>query len=330
MDEEKQKGVLDKMEQFLDVQRQFWYPDSEIVYKRKSAYCSFSEKLKREILYAGYSVNEFLSSLAIDVSSDRKKLDVSFSYKSGDTGIALPDQSILQILLRRGDISNVDFRNEENEPPEKQTNFEGNAKYQGKTLKVVGSIKESKLSQFTMFEGEEHIFRDEVQLKNWIMSIISEWLEDVQPVEFEWSSHRKPESHTHLLKILKEVSEIGIDASSEEETHVFRWREESFADQCKSSSQISKQDVEDIIKKSGLQIPKDAELTGLGPHGENTTNPCLRAIYTHTIPDDEISNGAHAEIPSEIPSVYRNAGKITIEGDFCIFHIDPENRRVFS
>jgi len=319
MDKKKQKNVLAKIDKFLDSQRQFWYPEVNVVYKRKSAYCSFSDRLKREILYTQYSSNELLASLVLKFSSDGKRLDVSFSYKSGDAGIALPDQSILETLQKRGAISNVSFR-EENEQAENKPNFESDIQYFGKTLKAVGYVEEPELRWLSISEGEEGTFKDEKKLRDWSISILNEWLQDIQPVEFEWLS----QNGSFLLQALKEVSEVGVDASSEEEPHVFRWREESLADQCKSSSVLPKQDVEDIIKKCGVEIPKDAELVGLGPHGENTSNPCLRVIYVHTIED------SNAESSGKIPPVYRSSGKVIIEGDFCIFHIDPENQRVFS
>jgi len=352
MDKKDQKKVLAKIEHFLDAQSQFWYPQSVIVYQRKSMYSSFDDMLKREILYTGYSAKELLMSLAIEVSSKGKRLDILFSYKGGDTGIALPDQSILEVLKKRV-VSDIIFYTREDELAENQpifrarmqeiatekakkdrvgrvfinNCFKGNFQYSGRTYKVIGYIEGLELYWLSILEDEEiGIFRDEIELRDWAISILSEWLQDKQPVQFEWSSEKKSagQNGSYSLKTFKEITEISVDASFEEEPHVFRWREKSFTTQCKSSFLLPKQDIEDIINKSGLKIPKDAELIGISPYGKNTPTPCLKVRYIHTILDKDFDRKI------ETPPIYQNPGKIIIEGDFCIFYIDPENQMVIS
>lgn len=367
MNEENQKKVLAKIEQFLDTQRQFLYPQSVIMFRLKLIYCSFNKLLKREMLYAEYLTFELLVGLTLDVSSNGKRLDILFSYKSGDIGTALPEQSILNILQRRGVISNILFYTGEEEQAENLTNFraraeeiamekakkngigivsiyncfQGNFQYSGKNYQVIGYIEDLKLRWLSIFKDdnieiqmspgtknkrEEGVFRDEIELKDWMISILNEWLLDKQPVQFEWLSEKKSKGQkgSYLLKAFKEMSEISVDSSFEGEPHVFRWREEMLTTQCKSSFLLPKQDVEDLINRSGLKIPRDAEFIELSSEEEYTPTPCLKVRYIHTIPDMDFD-------PSiDIPLVYWNPGKIIIEEDFCVFYIDPENRKVIS
>ena len=353
MYEEKQGKVLAKIEQFLDAQRQFWYPQSVVIYERKSMYSSFDDMLKREILCTGYLAKEFLVGLELKVSSDWKGLDLLFSYKSEDNGTDLPDKSILEVLRGRGFISNIRFYTEKDKQTEIQhivvtrqreiaiekakkngvgrvsvyNFFEGSFLYSGRTYKIVGYVEEPELYWLSMLgDAEIGVFSDEGEIRDWLISILSEWLKDKQPIQFNWSSQNKSEkqNESYSLQAFREMSEIGVDASYEEEAHVFRWRDEGCTAQCKSSFLLSKLDAEDIIKKSGLEIPTDAELIGISPYGENTPTPCLMARYVHTIVDQDFDGS------SEIPTAHQNPGKIIIEGDFYIFYIDPENRRVIS
>ncbi|MGA2468080.1 MAG: hypothetical protein ABSH06_27515 [Thermodesulfobacteriota bacterium] len=345
MDEKTQQKVIAKIEGFLEKQRKTWYPALNVSYKRKSVYYSFDEMLKRDILYAGYVAQEFLVSLSLKLSPDGTTIDALFSYNNGDAATPSPRQSILNMMQQKGFVTNLTFSSNEKQTTE-STDFYGVFRNKGKMYEIKGRIDGTRLLWFSILESKslekegrdkaekkknEPIFATEIELKNWGVSIISEWLNDIQPIDFEWLTQNKTENKNQefLLKALKEIAEIGIDASPEEENHVFRWREERLASQCTSSFILPRQDVEKIIEESKLKIPKDAELIGLSPYGENTQTPCLMARFIHLLPDKEFSSEDTGAFDGKTYA-YQNPGKIVVEEDFCIFYIDPENRRVIS
>jgi len=351
--EKKEKRAIAKIEEFLEAKRRFWYPNSVIIYERRSAYFSFDDMLKREILYTGYSAKELLVGLTIKVSSDWRKLDFMFSFKSGDSGTSLPSQGILEVLQGRGLMTEVRFYTEKDKEVEDQSTFfarereiaiqkaksngfgrvsiynffRGRLLYLGTECEVVGYAEGPELYWLSILKDEEaHVLSDEGEIKDLMTSILDEWLLDKQPVQFNWSRQEKLESKNegYLLQVFTEVSEISVDASFDENTQVFRWRNEGFSAQCKSSTTLLKDDVEDIIKKSGLKIPADAELVGIAPYREDIDTPCLMARYLHVVVDEDF------ERLETVPALHQNPGKIIVEGDFCTFYIDPENRRVVS
>jgi len=355
VDKKTQEQVFAKIEQFLNTQSQYWYPQLVTHYRRTSAYSDFDDMLKREVLYTGYLAEELLMSLILDFSTNRKRLDLLFSYKSGDPGLTLPDQSLLEFLRRRGVISNNQFYPVEHPVMNLDEILEdiartkvgdqgvgrasihnclqGNLRYGEKLCNIIGYLEGSKLFWLSLVDAEAEselgVFADDSALRDWLTLILTEWLSDFHPLRFQWSQQnglKQPSEH-YLLEVFKELSEIMVGASSEDEPEVFRWNVNHFTAQSKSSSLLPQQDVEAILQQSGLKIPDDAELLGISP--EDGDNPYLMVYYIHTLRDDQF-NQNQEKMGEAIPSVYRNPGKIIVEGDFCVFYVDPENRRVIS
>lgn len=355
MDEKIQEHVFVKIEQFLDTQSQYWYPQLVTRYRRISAYSDFDDMLKREVLYTGYLAEELIMSFIIDFLNNRKRLDLLLSYKSADLDLTLLDQNFLDFLRRRGVISNIQFypvdhpvmnidqilediarakaRDKKVGRASIHDCFQGILHYGEKLYDVIGYLEGKNLFWLSLIDTEAEIepgvFVDDLAFREWFTHILTEWLSDFHPLRFRWSQQnelKKPSEH-YLLEVFKELSEIGVDASSEDEPEVFRWKVDHFISQSKSFSPLPQQDVETIIQKSGLKIPNDAELLGISPG--DSDNPYLMVYYIHTLFDDQF-NKNQEKIGEDIPSVYSNPGKIIVEGDLCVFNIDPKNRRVIS
>jgi hypothetical protein len=353
VEEAKERRVLAQIEQFLEARRPVWYPHSEVIYERTSTYASFDAMLKREILYTGYTVKELVVDLTLQPASEWKRLDFLFSYKRGAGGTALPDHSILAVLRGRGFLSRIEFFTDQDEPMEdhplfaprlreiaiekaKQDGvgrvsihncFQGTFQYSGRTCDVAGYVEEPALYWLSILKNDETgMLSEEGEVRDWLRSILGEWLHASEPVSFTWSAHQTSDEHPdgYSLQALVELSEIGVDSSLEEVAHVFRWRDDRSTVHCKGAFLLPRQEVEEIIHAAGLKIPADAELLGISPYGEGTATPCLMARYGHAIADPEF-DGSTAS-----PTVHHNPGKIIMEGDFCVFYIDPENRRVLS
>jgi len=351
VDRENQEKVFAKIEQFLNTQSQHWYPKLVTRYRRTSAYSDFDDMLKREILYTGYLAEELVMSLYIDSLNNRNRMNVLLSYKSEDLSLSLPDIDLLEFLRRSGVVSNIQFSPTEH--PVMDINqilediarakardnkvgrvyindcFQGIFHYNEKLYYVVGYLEGKKLFWLSLLnveaESKRGVFEDDAILQEWITNTLTEWLSDYHTLHFRWSKmneSKKPGEH-YLLEVFKELSEICVDASSEDEPEVFRWKVDHFMSQSKSSSPLPQQEVEAIIQKNGLKIPNDAELLGITP--DDTDNPNLIVYYLHALPDDQFN-----KIEEDIPSEYSNPGKIIVEGDLCVFNIDPKNHRVIS
>lgn len=205
--------------------------------------------------------------------------------------------------------------------------FKGSLIYSGSECQIVGYVEGSELYWLSIIKGEKaDVLMDEGEIRDWMTSILEEWLQNKQQVQFNWSRQEKPEgeNESYLLQVFTEVSEITVDASLEEEPQVFRWSNEGYATQCKTSTPLPEDEVEDIIKKSGLEIPADAELVEISPFGEDTDTPYLMVRYSHILADKDFNERV------TVPPLYQNPGKIIVEGDLYTIGIDPENKRVIS
>jgi len=355
VEKENQEQVFAKIEQFLNTQSQYWYPKLVTSYRRISEYSDFDDMLKREVLYTGYLAEELVVNLYIDFLNNRNRIDLLLSYKSEDLSLSLPDQDLLEFLRRIGAVSNIQFFPTDHPVMNIDQILEDIARAKARDKKVgrvyihdcfqailhyndylcyvVGYLEEKKLLWISLLNAESEsklgVFADDTVFQEWVTNTLTKWLSDPYPLRFRWSkmNETKKLGEHYLLEVFKELSEIGVDASSEDEPEVFRWKVDNFISQSKSSSSLPQQDVEAIIQKSGLEIPNDAELLGISP--DDSDNPSLMVYYIHTFHDDQF-NKNQEKIEGEIPSIYSNPGKIIVEGDLCVFNIDPKNRRVIS
>jgi hypothetical protein len=341
MNENLEKRISSKIEQFLKSRSQYWYPQKIIIYKKKLSYSAFDNMLKREILYTGYVALERIVKIEIQTSHKNYKLDILFIYEDTENSLKLPDLSIIDVLKREGITRNIKYYDFKDGQTGSFYNFQSKFYYDDKTYTAIGYIKNKKLLKLSIYKydviatdrftdsvnkGVDRIFYDEMKLRELMILIINYWLQEIQPIIFEWSSQNISVFQNSIfnLEVYQQLTDITVDSSTEEEPIFFRWNVDSFSSQCKSCSILKKQEVEHIMVKSGLKIPEDAELIGISPDGASTVKPSLMVIYIHTITDPEY------EFDQNESPRYQNKGKIVIEGDLCVLHIDPLNKKVIS
>jgi len=345
MVEKDDKKVVGKIEKFLDTQSENWYPNSLIMFERTYMNSSYDNWLKRNILSTLYRAKEVILNMKISYLTEINMLELSVTYDK------INDSTLLQHLTDKQVISHIRYFKRENdllkypsglnekilrvakEKAKKNglgksyiTNcFNGSLKVYGESHIVYG-YSEGDYLYWLLINGEldESIHENEENIKYFITDVLDEMFYDSDEIHYEWKSHINEDKKTHSVKVLKEVSDIEVDSSYESEPHIFRWRNEEFANLCRDSTLLPEQEVRDLIEKHGRKIPDDAELAGLSPYGEGTQNPCLMVNYIHIIPDKEYDQSAEA------PSNYFNPGKIVVEGDFCTFYVDPNRMRLIS
>ncbi len=345
MVEKNDEKILGKIEKFLNTQSENWYPNSLIIFERTYMDSSYDNWLKRSILSTLYRAKEVILNMEISYLREINMLELSVTYDK------INDSNLLQHLTDKRMISHIRYFKRENnllkhpsdlnekilriakEKAKKNglgksyiTNcFNGSLKVYGESHIVYG-YSEGDYLYWLLINGEldESIHENEENIKYFITEVLDEIFYDSDEINYEWESHVNEDKKTHSVKVLKEVSDIEVDSSYESEPHIFRWRNEEFANSCNDSTLLPEQEVRDLIEKLGRKIPDDAELAGLSPYGEGTQNPCLMVNYVHLIPDKEYDQSA------EVPSNYFNPGKIVVEGDFCTFYVDPNRMRLIS
>jgi len=345
MVEKNEKRVLGKIEKFLDTQSENWYPSSLIMFERIYMDSSYDNWLKRNILSTLYRAKEVILNMEISYLTDINMLELSVTYDK------INDSTLLQYFTDKKVISHIRYFKREDdlltypsslnekilrvarEKAKKNglgkayiTNcFKGSLKVYGESHIIYG-YNEGNYLYWLLINGDldESVHENEENLKDFITDILDEIFYNSNEIHYEWKSHINENKKTHSLKILKDVSDIEVDSSYESEPHIFRWRNEEFANLCKDSTLLQEQEVRELIEKHGRKIPSNAELVGLSPYGEGTQNPCLMVTFIHLIPDEEFDKGA------EVQSNYSNPGKIVVEGDFCTFYIDPSKMRLIS
>jgi len=345
MVEKDDKKVLGKIEKFLDAQSENWYPNSLIRFERIYTDSSYDNWLKRNTLSTIYRAKEVILTMEVSYLADINMLELSVTYDK------INDSTLLQYSTDKRVISHIRYYKREDDlltypsglnekilrvAREKAmknglgkayiTNcFHGSLKVYGESHTIYG-YNEGDYLYWLLINGDldESVHENEENIKYFITEVLDEMFYDSEEIHYEWESHIVEDKKKHSVKVLKDVSDIEVDSSYESEPHIFRWRNEEFANSCKDSTLQPEQEVRELIEKHGRKIPSDAELAGLSPYGEGTQNPCLMINFIHLILDKEYDQSAEA------PSKYFNPGKIVVERDFCTFYIDPNKMRLIS
>jgi len=345
MVEKDDKKVLGRIEKFLDVQCENWFPNSVIRFERIYMGSSYKKRLKRNILSTVYRAKEVILTMEVSYLADINMLELSVTYDK------INDSTLLQYSTDKRVISHIRyFQKEDNleeypsglnekilsvarEKAKKNGSgkayimncFHGSLKVYGESHAIYG-YNEGNYLLWLLINGDldESVHENEENMKYFITEVLDEMFYDSDEIHYEWESHTVEGKKTHSVKVIKDISDVEVDSSYESEPHVFRWRNEDFANSCKDSTILPEQELRELVEKHGRKIPDDSQLAGLCPYGEGTQNPCLMINYIHIIPDKEYKQ------TDEVPSKYFNPGKIVVEGDFCTFYIDPKRMRLIS
>ncbi len=129
----------------------------------------------------------------------------------------------------------------------------------------------------------------------------------------------------------EKISSMRMEISLDPDHRIFRWQEETFLKECVSCPALEIADALEIVVKSGIDIPREAQPAGFHPALPEEIVQCYTLRYMHGRKDahgDSENDGT--AFRGKIPDSFCNPGIILGEEDFIALYIDSDKKRVIG